>query len=140
MKYGDTKLRVMLDTNILVSAIFFPSIQTRTLITEIICNHNLVLYDYVLEELRLVVERKFPAKSIALEHFFSALRFEMIYTSSDMHYTGIPSVRDNKDTPILATAILHDIDVFITGDKDFLVLDINKPQIMNMAEFLVNYT
>ena len=140
MKYGDTKLRVMLDTNILVSAIFFPSKQTRTLITEIICNHNLVLCDYVLEELRLVVERKFPAKSIALEHFFSALRFEMIYTSSDMHYTGIPSVRDNKDTPILATAILHDIDVFITGNKDFLVLDINKPQIMNMAEFLVNYT
>ena len=131
---------VMLDTNILVSAIFFPSIQTRTLITEIICNHNLVLCDYVLEELRLVVERKFPAKSIVLEHFFSALRFEMIYTSRDTHYTGIPSVRDNKDTPILATAILHDIDVFITGNKDFLVLDINKPQIMNMAEFLVNYT
>ena len=67
-----TKLRVMLDTNILVSAIFFPSAQTRTLISEIICNHSLVLCDYVLEELRLVVERKFLAKSMALEHFFSA--------------------------------------------------------------------
>lgn len=73
-------MRVMLDTNILVSAIFFPSAQTRTLISEIICNHSLVLCDYVLEELRLVVERKFPAKSMALEHFFSAMRFELVHT------------------------------------------------------------
>ena len=133
-------MRVMLDTNILVSAIFFPSAQTRTLISEIVCNHSLILCDYVLKELRLVVERKFPAKSIALEHFFSALRFELLHTSKDTEYAGMPSVRDNKDTPILATAIQNNIDVFITGDKDFLVLDISTPKIMNMAEFLFKYT
>ena len=133
-------MRVMLDTNILVSAIFFPSAQTRTLISEIICNRSLVLCDYVLEELRLVVERKFPAKSMALEHFFSALRFELVHTSATTDYSDTPSVRDNKDTPILATAIQNNVDVFITGDKDFLVLDIDTPQIMNMAEFLFKYT
>ena len=94
----------------------------------------------MLEELRLVIERKFPAKSMALEHFFSALRFELVHTFVATDYSDIPSVRDNKDTPILATAIQNNIDVFITGDKDFLVLDIDTPQIMNMAEFLFKYT
>ncbi len=132
-------MRVMLDTNILVSAIFFPSKQTRTLVAEITRHHHLILCDYVLEELRLVVNRKFQAKKPALEKFFSSLRFELIDTHEDYDYGDIPSVRDHKDTPILAAAIKNDADVFITGDKDFLVLNIDRPQIMNMAEFLYRF-
>ncbi len=48
-------------------------------------------------------------------------------------------MRDTKDSPILATAIMEDIDVFLTGDKDFLVLDIEMPEIMTMSEFLQKY-
>lgn len=50
-----------------------------------------------------------------------------------------PSVRDEKDSPILATAILENVDVFITGDKDFLVLDVEMPDIMTMADFLERF-
>ena len=132
-------MRIMLDTNILVSAIFFPSTQTRTLVAEITRNHHLILCDYVLEELRLVVSRKFQAKKAALEKFFSSLRFELINTHEDEDYGDIPSVRDNKDTPILAAAIKNNADVFITGDKDFLVLDIARPQIISMTEFLYRF-
>lgn len=32
-----------------------------------------------------------------------------------------PEMRDIKDSPILATAIMEGIDMFITDDKDFLV-------------------
>lgn len=44
-----------------------------------------------------------------------------------------------KDSPILATAILENVDVFITGDKDFLVLDIEMPNIVTMTEFLERF-
>jgi len=44
-----------------------------------------------------------------------------------------------RDSPILATAIMEEIDVFITGDKDFLVLDVDMPEIVTMAEFLERY-
>lgn len=133
-------MRVMLDTNILISAIFFPSIQTRTLVSQIVTDHELVLCDYVLEELRIVVERKFSARRKALEIFLSSLKFELINTDNDIDCGDIPSVRDNKDTPILVAALQHDVDVFITGDNDFLVLDIARPQIMNMTEFLLRYS
>lgn len=33
-----------------------------------------------------------------------------------------PQMRDIKDFPILATVIMGAIDIFVTGDKDFLVL------------------
>ena len=132
-------MRIMLDTNILVSAIFFPSTQTRTLVCEIARNHHFVLCDYVLKELRLVVKRKFPAKEASLEKFFSSLRFELINTPEYGDYVDIPSTRDHKDTPILAAAIKNNVDVFITSDKDFLVLNIGRPQIMSMTEFLYRF-
>ena len=34
-------------------------------------------------------------------------------------------------SPILATAIMESIDVFLTGDKDFLVVDIEIPRNFN---------
>ena len=40
------------------------------------------------------------------------------------------------DTNILATALIEDIDIFITGDKYFLVLEIDRPEIMTMKDFL----
>lgn len=133
-------MKVMLDTNILISTIFFPSAQTRQLIDIISRNHSIILCDYVIEELRLVVKRKFPSKQKALELFLMELPFVLIHTPKEIPTEGFPSVRDQKDSPILATALLEDTDVFITGDKDFLVLDIDSPQIMTMKEFLEQYS
>ena len=47
-----------------------------------------------------------------------------------MSYELIPAVdhaekliRDAKDQPILSAAIVSDVDIILTGDKDFLSLD-----------------
>lgn len=129
-------MRVMLDTNILVSMIFFPSIITRTFARSLSENHRIVLCDYVIEELRLVTERKFPNKMKDLNRFFVELPFDMVYTPRDRKVQMIPEIRDEKDSPILATALLEDVDVFVTGDKDFHVLDVKRPEILTMTEFL----
>lgn len=132
-------MRVMLDTNVFVSMIFFPSDQTRELARRLAVRHRIVVCDYVTEELRLVTERKFPMKRASLDRFFRELPFELVYTPQTLDLNEFPSVRDAKDSPILATAILEEVDIFITGDKDFLVLDIETPDIVTMAEFLEKY-
>ena len=129
-------MRVMLDTNVFISMIFFPSAQTRELAKRLTDNHQIIVCDYVIEELRLVVKRKFPDKMIFLERFFRELPFELVHTPKVVDMADFPTMRDAKDSPILATAILENIDVFITGDKDFLVLEIETPEIVTMAEFL----
>lgn len=132
-------MRVMLDTNIFISMIFFPSEQTRRLARKLTDSHQIVVCDYVIEELRLVTARKFPAKRKFIDQFFLELPFELVYTPKELDLNEFPEMRDTKDSPILATAIMEGIDVFVTGDKDFLVLDVDMPEVVTMAEFLERY-
>lgn len=132
-------MRVMLDTNIFISMIFFPSTQTRKLAEILTNSHQIVVCDYVIEELRLVIDRKFSAKRKELDQFFLELPFELVYTPKVFDSNEFPEMRDTKDSPILATAIMEGIDVFVTGDKDFLILDVNIPEIVTMTEFLERY-
>ncbi|MCD7708457.1 MAG: putative toxin-antitoxin system toxin component, PIN family [Clostridiales bacterium] len=132
-------MRIMLDTNILISIIFFPSDITHQFTRKISFGHRIVLCDYVLEELRIVVVRKFSSRKNILEQFFKELPFELVHTPSDLDLNKFPSVRDIKDSPILATAILSNIDILVTGDNDLLVMDNETPKIMTMREFIENY-
>lgn len=132
-------MRVMLDTNIFISMIFFPSAQTREFADRLTKKHQIVVCDYVVEELRLVTDRKFPSKRKFLDRFFLELPFELVYTPKTLDIHEFPEMRDTKDSPILATAIMEGIDTFVTGDKDFLVLDVDMPEIVTMREFLEHY-
>ena len=132
-------MKIMLDTNVLVSMIFFSSDDTRRFRTAICDRNELVLCDYVLEELRIVTERNFFERKVDLEYFLFELPYELVYTPRNMDFNEFPSVRDQKDTPILATAMIEGVDVFVTGDKDFLVLEVEVPEIVTMTEFMKKY-
>jgi predicted nucleic acid-binding protein len=45
-------------------------------------------------------------------------------------------IRDISDRPILRAAIAANVDVIITGDKDFLESGVSDPMIMTAAEFV----
>lgn len=69
----------------------------------------------------------------------SKLNFEMVFTPNDVDPSGYPPIRDKGDYPILASAIIADVDVFITGDKDFLTLDVESPEILTISQFAAKY-
>ena len=48
-------------------------------------------------------------------------------------------IRDENDYIILHTAIIEDMDIFITGDKDFENINIKKPKIMTASKFIDIY-
>ncbi|MCM0757439.1 putative toxin-antitoxin system toxin component, PIN family [Sporomusa sphaeroides DSM 2875] len=131
-------MRVMIDTNVLISALLFPSQQMNTLIYKITMEHELVLSSYVVDELLNVVRRKFKDKLEAVDLLLSQLPYELVYTPVQPK-PGLFEIRDEKDYPVLYSAIVEDIDVFITGDRDFDGLDLEKPEIISPAEFLELY-
>ena len=45
-------------------------------------------------------------------------------------------IRDAKDQPIINAAIVSDVDIILTGDRDFLSLDMEHPKCMTVAQFL----
>lgn len=40
---------------------------------------------------------------------------------------------------MLYTAIMEDVDVLVTGDKDFSDIDVERPKIMTPAEFMEQF-
>ncbi|MCL1884968.1 MAG: putative toxin-antitoxin system toxin component, PIN family [Defluviitaleaceae bacterium] len=127
-------MRVMFDTNILVSAFVFRSKKIYAVVDYVISYHELVLPSYVVDELRDVVVRKFPKMVYEVDSFLTALSFTLAYTPNQLP-RGLFEIRDISDAPILYTAIIEGIDVLITGDKDFDDVDVEMPVIMSIANF-----
>ena len=67
---------------------------------------------------------------------FSALVFPRSKPARALLYHTEKLIRDAKDQPILNAAIVSDVDIILTGDKDFLSLDMEHPKCMTVAQFL----
>lgn len=131
-------MKVMLDTNILLSALLFPSERVNSFLAKVLTEHDLVLSTYVVDELKRVVEIKFPKHKKDIDRFLSRLSYELVYTPAELPQ-GLFDIRDPKDYPVLYTAIAEDADVFITGDKDFLCVEAERPKIMTIAQFMTEF-
>ena len=95
-----------------------------------------MLATYIVEELRRVFPKKFSDKTQHLERYLERSEFELFVTPCDLRHVTVPSVRDTKDEPVLASAILADVDILITGDKDFSTVQTDRPVVLTPAAFL----
>ena len=131
-------MRVMLDTNILASAFVFKSKKMNELIYKLSVEHEIVICSYTIEELKELVDTKFKVTQKDLDEFLKDFPFILVYSPTTVE-NKLFEIRDKNDYIILHTAIIENVDVFITGDKDFNDIDIDKPEIMNVTEFLERY-
>lgn len=132
------QMRIMLDTNVMISALLFPSVKMDAMMNFIFTQNQLVLSSYVVDELKNVVRRKFPKKEKAIDRLLLMMSFEYVYTPKEID-RGLFDIRDVKDYPVLYTAIIEDVDILVTGDKDFADIDIERPKIMTPTEFMEEF-
>ena len=125
-------MRILVDTNILISAVLFPKSNVARALLHVVEDHDMVLCDQNIAELRDVLRRKKPDKLADAEVLLAELSYELI--PAVYHVEKL--IRDAKDQPILNAAIISDVDILLTGDKDFLSLDLEHPKCMNVTEFL----
>ena len=124
-------MRVMVDTNVIISAILKEGSLPDIVLNEACKNHELILCDYIISESYDVAKRRFPTKIQVLDKLFARLRYELVPTPRVKEI----QMKDVKDQPILNAAIENNVDVLITGDKHFLELDIEQPQICTPSEY-----
>lgn len=131
-------MRVMLDTNILISAIYNPlGPPAKAYQKTSESPYDLVLCDQIIDELRKIFNRKFPNKIAAMERFLAVAQYNLVtLTSADDNVQDENKVRDVNDRPILRAALKAKVDVFVTGDKDFLESGVTNPKIMTAIEFI----
>lgn len=119
MSGKNNALRVFVDSNILVSAVLSESSIASKLLTLLIEQHHLIICSYSITEISEVIERKFPKIIPKWDKFLTTLEFEIAYTPSDLSTVTVPYIRDPKDLPILASAMVAQPDIVVTGDLDF---------------------
>ena len=132
-------MRVMVDTNILVSAALFRNGSVSSILREIMSRYDLCVCTFSLEELFIVFDRKFKHRKGDLNEFLRELSYELVYSSLEIEKNTLPPMRDEKDYPILMSAMDADIDVLISGDKDFSCLDCERPEILTPFQFKDRY-
>lgn len=131
-------MRVLIDTNILISAALSSNGTPYKAFLKAVTHPNKgIICDQNIEELRRIFNRKFPNKINHLEHFLSValMAMEVVPTPIDT-LEAEALIRDVADRPILRAAINAKADILLTGDKDFLESGVDNPVIVTAAEFL----
>jgi len=119
-------MRIFADTNVLVSA-FTARGLCADLFEVILADHQLVTGEYVLRELKRVLENKLNVPPDKVDTTIQFLR--------KYHIEPIPDepsqieVRDEDDRWVLESALKAKADILVTGDKDLLDISKEVPQI-----------
>jgi putative PIN family toxin of toxin-antitoxin system len=125
-------MKILADTNILISALLWPNSKPATALLHAARYHELVLCDRNIFELRNVLERKAPQALADVDVFLAELAFDLVPAPEYPQKL----ISDPKNQPILNAAIVANVDIIISGDKHFLRLDLERPRTMNAAQYL----
>ncbi|MBS3986085.1 MAG: putative toxin-antitoxin system toxin component, PIN family [Selenomonadales bacterium] len=125
-------MKVLTDTNILVSALLWPHSKPATALLHAARYHELVLCDRNISELRTVLARKAPHILADVDVFLAELSYELVPAPENPQKL----IRHPKDQPILDAAIVGEVDIIISGDRHFLELSMERPCVMTAAQYL----
>ena len=134
-----SRLRVVLDTNVVVSGLAYPgSIPGHIVSTWRQGGIDVVLSRHILDEIASVLPRlsRIQLSSSEIRDLVDSLMFlaDVIDPDGDQE----PALRDAADQQVLGTLRASRADYLITGDKDLLVLA-NKYPIVTPATFWVRH-
>ena len=117
------KYKVVVDTNIFVSA-FLGSKNAKLIIRDIFTDQHLLIMSHEqLQEIKTVMQRPKFSKYIhfhEIDEFISILSLRIRVPSN---YGKINDCRDEKDNMILEAAVYGNADFIISGDEDLLILN-----------------
>lgn len=120
-------MKIMLDTNVLISALVFGGTPKQLISKLLLSGHDLLISDYVDNEFIDKVLLKWPQKECQLLKAYQKMGFIHCRSTSKK----LCDMRDEKDIPVLSDAIYNNADILLTGDKDFLETGISHPMIFS---------
>ena len=133
-------LRVVLDTNVLLSGIAYPaSVPGKIMAAWRHGSVDVLLSAYILDELRRVLPRLTHRHGLTLAEIDDLIDALSIQVEVIEPLSGVePALRDVDDQPVLGTLLaalkISGADYLITGDKDLLAIAERYP-IVSPAKF-----
>jgi predicted nucleic acid-binding protein len=98
----------------------------------------LCLSSYAIDEAKRILSKKFAGTEASVVVFFEDYPYTLIEAPVG---DGRPlaQIRDAIDYPVLHAAITAQVDVLLTGDKDFFDVKVDRPVVMAPLDFLAKY-
>ena len=122
-------MKIMLDTNVLISALVFGGQAGRLLGILFDSEHELYVSDYVDLEFKAKLEQKWPSKAQKVYSLYHKLDIRFCESTTEV----LGELRDVKDVPVLSDARYHKMDLILSGDKDFLEAGLEQPLVFSPA-------
>jgi uncharacterized protein len=114
------KLRVMVDTNVLLSGIVWPRWNYEILQCARRHEIELVLCPFIIEQAYRNIEKYFPDSLQYLGEVLALCEYQEVPDPTpDEVAANAKLMRDPTDIPIALAAINAQVDYFLTADKDF---------------------
>lgn len=129
--------RILIDTNILISAIVFDKKELELIIRSVSEGDRIYISDHIMEEAYRVFMKKFPEYVEIFEKFISISEIKIIKKKIyKKEISKIKNIRDKYDAHIIACAKQLKCDYIISGDKDLLDYNQNKIRILKTSDYL----
>ena len=125
--------RVVLDTNVIISALLFGGVPEKTLLKVIAGEHSSLSSAYIIEETSRILRTKFAVRPDTLK------LLEKFLSSSEIQYFQpfLSIIQDEPDNRIIETAVIGKADYIVTGDKPLLKAgEYQKIKIITPADFM----
>ncbi len=126
-------MRLVLDTNVIISALLFDGTPEKLVRGVLGGSHQLVLSPYIISETSRILRIKFKINPKSLE------LLEQLLAESEIVYFEpfLDVLSDKPDNRMLETAIKGTANYIITGDKPLLALkEYKRIQIIGIREYL----
>ena len=128
-------MRIVVDTNVLISAEISTQGASRLLLNRLIATHDVILSNAILDEFAEIMYSKFNYDHLAISNVIDGLTrvAEIVEPTS---FAG-QICRDPDDDAILGTAVAGNASCIVTGDSDLLVLErFEDVDILSPSEFV----
>jgi predicted nucleic acid-binding protein len=135
------KLRVMVDTSVLIAGSGWPRWPHEVILAGLRGTFQLVLCPYVIRQAERVLQRRFPAHLERFAEFLAQTAWEIVPDPSPEDVARhIDLVRDVTDVPIALAAIHAGVDYLVSEDKDLTAQDATTAALRQQLTVLLSGT
>lgn len=113
-------MRVVFDTNVLISAFLSTSGTSHIVFEGAVQNHSVLVSEYILSEFRRTLSRKLNVPGAVIDEAVQEIR-KCVTVLAEVSLVGV-HFSDKADIPILALVKVSRAQVLVTGDKKLLAL------------------
>jgi len=141
MDLTQPELRVMVDANILIAGSVWPRWPYEVLQHSLRGDFQLVLSEYILQQARTHIRRRFPNHVDQFDKFLQVCEFELVADPTQEQVTqNLDLVRDPSDVPVALAAIHARVDYLVSEDKDLTVQDETAARLRQELKVMISGT